>query len=233
MNYYRRYPGDYMRDTAHLSILEHGAYTLLLDVCYASGKALPADYDALYRICRAMTKPEQEAVQAVADQFFPVMAEDGLRHNPRADQELDIARESIKKMSEAGRHGAEKRWGTLSAEDSPPHSVPNGVPQADPNRVPNGVKHGVTMQPPTTSNQPPAFQPSRSINQNHARPARDPVDNSTGTSKPTGNGKWWETEEATLAEATARGLRTRPGESWFDLRQRIREAPKTKFSDAS
>ena len=59
-----------------------------------------------------------------------------------------------------------------------------------------------------------------------------PVDNSTGKSKPSPNGKWWDTEEATLAEATARGLQTRPGESWVDLRQRIRATPQPKFTDS-
>lgn len=42
-----------------------------------------------------------------------------------------------------------------------------------------------------------------------------------------GNGKWWESEEATLLEAKARGLTTNPGESWFDFRARIRNAPRS------
>lgn len=89
MNYYRRYMGDYGRDTSHLSLAEHGAYTVLLDHYYASRVPLPEPLDGLYRICRAMSKPEQQAVQSVAAQFFPV-GQDGLRHNPRADAELEI-----------------------------------------------------------------------------------------------------------------------------------------------
>ena len=30
MNYWRKYIGDYQRDTAHLSLIEHGAYHMLL-----------------------------------------------------------------------------------------------------------------------------------------------------------------------------------------------------------
>ncbi len=30
MNYYERHLGDYAKDTAHLTMIEHGAYTLLL-----------------------------------------------------------------------------------------------------------------------------------------------------------------------------------------------------------
>ena len=36
MIFYKRYLGDYQRDTGHLSMLEHGAYTLLLDAFYAT-----------------------------------------------------------------------------------------------------------------------------------------------------------------------------------------------------
>lgn len=87
MNFYKRYIGDYQRDTAHLSLMEHGAYTLLLDATYATGKAVPADLEALYRICRAVSKAERAAVASVASQFFPVNG-DGSRHNRRADIEI-------------------------------------------------------------------------------------------------------------------------------------------------
>jgi uncharacterized protein YdaU (DUF1376 family) len=87
MNYYPRYMGDYSRDTGHLSLIEHGAYTVLLDHYYAKGAPLPASVDALARICRAMTSAEQEAVKSVAEEFFPIGA-DGLRHNARADTEI-------------------------------------------------------------------------------------------------------------------------------------------------
>lgn len=87
MNFYKRYMGDYGRDTAHLSLAEHGAYALLLDHYYSTESALPAELLALYRLCRAFDKLEQRAVQSVADKFFPV-GDDGLRHNERADKEI-------------------------------------------------------------------------------------------------------------------------------------------------
>ena len=34
MNYYERHIGDYLKDTAHLSLLEHGIYGRLLDIYY-------------------------------------------------------------------------------------------------------------------------------------------------------------------------------------------------------
>ena len=87
MNFYKHFIGDYARDTAHLSLMEHGAYRVLLDTCYATGKPLPAAYEALYRIAKAFTAAERKAVERVADQFFPLNG-DGNRHNHRADVEI-------------------------------------------------------------------------------------------------------------------------------------------------
>lgn len=91
MNWYARYYGDYGRDTAELTLIEHGAYTLLLDQYYATGGKLPVESAALYRICRAFTKDEQQAVDGVAGRFFAVSEVDGVRHNGRADREMQRA----------------------------------------------------------------------------------------------------------------------------------------------
>jgi uncharacterized protein YdaU (DUF1376 family) len=87
LNFYKRYLGDYARDTAHLSLMEHGAYQVLLDTYYATGGQVPDAKEDLYRVARAMTPAERKAVDKVADQFFPVNG-DGRRHNKRADEEL-------------------------------------------------------------------------------------------------------------------------------------------------
>lgn len=105
MNYYERYCGDYQRDTAHLSLAEHGAYTMLLDTYFSVEKPLPAEFPSLYRVCRAMTRIEQQAVRTVAEQFFPVSALDGLRHNRRADREIVKARPKIEAARINGRKG--------------------------------------------------------------------------------------------------------------------------------
>jgi uncharacterized protein YdaU (DUF1376 family) len=105
MNYYERYCGDYQRDTAHLSLAEHGAYTMLLDTYFSVEKPLPSDLPSLYRVCRAMTRLEQQAVKSVAEQFFPVFAIDGFRHNQRADREIAKARPKIEAARNNGRKG--------------------------------------------------------------------------------------------------------------------------------
>jgi uncharacterized protein YdaU (DUF1376 family) len=135
MNYYRRYIGDYQRDTPHLSLAEHGAYTVLLDAYYANGGKVPADHGDLWRLCRAFEDYERKAVARIADEFFPVNG-DGTRHNKRADKELAIAAPAIEAMRAAGRQGAAKRWGS--------------------DRAPYRVGNGVAIEPPTTNHQPPA-----------------------------------------------------------------------------
>lgn len=107
MNFYKHYLGDYARDTAHLSLMEHGAYRVLLDSYYATERGLPADNAALYRICKAFNAAERKAVDRVAAEFFPVdHTGDGLRHNPRADEELASAHA----FADAQSMRAHKRW---------------------------------------------------------------------------------------------------------------------------
>ena len=86
MNFYKHYIGDYQRDTGHLSLTEHGAYRLMLDAFYATGKPLPADKRALYRLVRAGSRQDRLAVDSVAAQFWETA--DGGLVNRRACVEL-------------------------------------------------------------------------------------------------------------------------------------------------
>lgn len=125
MNFYKRFMGDYTRDTAHLSLAEHGAYTLLLDHYYSTEQPLPADAAALYRICRAFEKAEQKAVIAVADAFFPV-GDDGLRHNARADRQMPNDLRAIETARANGRHGGRPRKANPAGTKQEPGKNPVG-----------------------------------------------------------------------------------------------------------
>lgn len=105
MNYFELYPGDYLRDTGTLTLAEHGAFLLLMAAYYATEKPLPSDNPTLFRLVRAMTEDEQKAALKVADMYFPISDEDGLRHNVRADQEIPKARIRIEAARENGKRG--------------------------------------------------------------------------------------------------------------------------------
>ena len=101
MNYYERHLGDYARDAGHLSMLEHGAYTLLLDRYYSTEQPIPADQ--AYRVARARSKDEKAAVDAVLAEFFTLT--EGCWHNGRTDEEIAKAQSRIKAAQENGRRG--------------------------------------------------------------------------------------------------------------------------------
>ena len=120
--WYAHYLGDYGRDTAHLSLVQHGAYRLLLDHYYSTANPLPSDVTILQRICRAFDQSEKDAVLFVLTEFFELRS-DGY-HNARANAELARRAENHERLSNCGRRGAEKRWGG--------HSEANGQAVARP-----------------------------------------------------------------------------------------------------
>lgn len=108
MNYYEHHLGDYMRDTAHLSILEDGVYRRLLDAYYAREAPLPTDLRECCKLARAVSKPERDAVGYVLREFFS-LSDDGYRQS-RADRE--IARFQAKQAK--AKSSANARWSHAS-----------------------------------------------------------------------------------------------------------------------
>lgn len=167
MNYYRRYVGDYLRDTARLTLLEHGAYTLLMDYYYADERALPADKDEIYLMVRAMTPADRKAVDKVLSTYFTLEA-DGF-HQSRIDEELARAHDASETARKAGEKGAASRWGkqsprrTNGGSDGGGHSEPyddshNGSDGAGDSGA-NGEAMAESIATrggdPTTNHQPP------------------------------------------------------------------------------
>ena len=103
MNFYKHHLGDYSRCTAHLSMIEDGAYRRLLDVYYSREAPLPIDLKAVYRLARAQTRQDREAVETVLREFFTLC--DGGWHNTRADEEIKTAQEKAERNREVGKRG--------------------------------------------------------------------------------------------------------------------------------
>jgi hypothetical protein len=70
MNFYKHFIGDYARDTGDLSMVEHGAYRLMLDHFYGTSRPLPENKKALYRLLRAESDTERKAVDAISLRFW-------------------------------------------------------------------------------------------------------------------------------------------------------------------
>lgn len=92
------YVADYLADTGHLSVSEHGAYLLLIMHYWQHG-SLPSDETRLARIAR-MTREQWAESRDVLAEFF----EDGWRHS-RIDSELQAASEKYERRAAAGRKG--------------------------------------------------------------------------------------------------------------------------------
>lgn len=103
MNYYPRNLGDYARSAGYLTLVEHGAYSLLMDWYYANERPIPPE-DA-YAICKASSRAEKKAVFKVLQTFFKNEPDHGWRHK-RIESELAQMREK----SEKRRNAANQRW---------------------------------------------------------------------------------------------------------------------------
>lgn len=85
MNFYMRHLGDWLRKTAHLTMLEDGAYNRMVDWCYTHERPLPLDERECMKIARAASRHEREAAKRVLHEFFSIQA-DGW-HQSRIDKE--------------------------------------------------------------------------------------------------------------------------------------------------
>ena len=85
MNYYNRHIGDYAAKTGHLSIIEHGIYTLLIDAYYNRERG-PTKAEAI-RWSRAKSADELASLDAILDEFFVCI--DGVYVQSRIEQEFE------------------------------------------------------------------------------------------------------------------------------------------------
>lgn len=107
MNFYKHFIGDYQRDTGHLSLMEHGAYRLMLDTFYATQKPLPKEKRTLYRLLRAESAAERKAIDSIVLQFWSA-GKEGLV-NLRAETEIGKAKKQAEVNRQIARAREEKR----------------------------------------------------------------------------------------------------------------------------
>lgn len=100
------YVADYLKDTRHLSTLEHGAYFLLIAHAWINGGALPKDERRLARIAGISPREWKQSGGVLMDFFQD--AGDVWRHK-RIDKELVRASNIIEQRRIAGRASAAAR----------------------------------------------------------------------------------------------------------------------------
>lgn len=106
MNYYKFNIGDYAAATRHLSMLEHGAYRLLLDLYYTTEQPIPSDIKAAARKAGARGKDDAKAVETVLTEFF-TLTEAGWVHG-RCDAEIATYKQGEQEQEQRANHERER-----------------------------------------------------------------------------------------------------------------------------
>lgn len=145
MNFYKRHIGDYIKDASHLSLLEHGVYSRLMDVYYARESGIPDGQAA--RLVGARTPEEIEAVKAVLSEFFRLV--DGAWTQKRCEAEIAAANA----QAEANRINGLK-GGRPKRNDT--EEKPNGFPtgsdsdsEENLSQTPDSINHVIPPNPPS------------------------------------------------------------------------------------
>jgi len=136
MNFYPRYPADYMSKTLHLTMEQDGAYTRLMDWCYANEKPIP--HKQRYAIARAQKASEKRAVDDVLSEFFSIENDVWTNERIMLEMEKDAPRRAAARIngrkggrpkkppSETNPSGSEKKPGGFSG--SPPEGKTQKAP---------------------------------------------------------------------------------------------------------
>ena len=142
MHYYKRNLGDYAKKCGRLSMLQHGAYTLLIDSCYDREK-FPTLEEAI-EWTWASTEAEVEAVKFVLSRFFK-LDESGqyvqerilaelLDYHAKADKNKQIAIDRETKRREKSTNRAPV------VNEAPPNQEPLTINQEPVNRKQRGTR---------------------------------------------------------------------------------------------
>jgi uncharacterized protein YdaU (DUF1376 family) len=137
MHYYKRNLGDYAKKAGRLSMLQHGAYTLLIDACY-DREQFPTLDDAI-DWAWASSAAEIEAVEFVLRKFFTLegdryvqkrIQEEVAEYRIKADTNARIAQERETKRKEKNTDRARSVDESAPEQhEAPPNHEPRTINQ--------------------------------------------------------------------------------------------------------
>ena len=146
-------------------MIEHGAYTKLLDWQYTNERELPEDNDAVYRLAGAMNAAERKAVDSVRQQFF---RHEGWNERARVEIERDRPR-----MEAAAINGKKSKGRPANVPRETSEIKPSGLQkdnpvgfQLEPSDNPQGslpTPHTLLKDIPTSSGASPPDDPIKAI----------------------------------------------------------------------
>lgn len=116
MNHYPHHIGDYLKDTAHLSLLEHGCYRRLLDVYYTREKPYQDAVEAC-KLIGAKTSQEKAAVGVLLSDYF--REEPDGWHQRRCDQEIEVYQSKAEANRENGKGGGRPKKTQTDTQKNP------------------------------------------------------------------------------------------------------------------
>lgn len=153
MHYFKKNIGDYAKKTGRLSMLQHGAYTLLIDSCY-DREQFPTLEQAI-EWTWASSKEEIEAVEFILKRFFTLtegvyvqsrIQEEIAEYHAKADTNKRIAIERETKRKESGtKRTRNVHEASPTVNEPPPNHKPltkNQEPIKD-IRTPDGVSESL------------------------------------------------------------------------------------------
>jgi len=106
--YIALYPSDYLADTAHLGLTEHGIYWRMLLHYYQHCKPFPNDLEKINRVIIAVTPEEKRVTEYILGEYFILRTyENGVSywHHARADWEISTAEARHLSAVERGKKG--------------------------------------------------------------------------------------------------------------------------------
>lgn len=156
MHYFKRNIGDYHKKAGRLSMLEHGAYTLLLDACY-DRERFPTMDEAI-DWCWARSAEEIAAVTFVLSKFFELV--DGRYVQARIQDEVSAYHSMALKNKEiAEKREAAKRTKRASSSTKCAPVVNESTPNQEPlttNQEPKDQNHSLSAGEENLQDEPEA-----------------------------------------------------------------------------
>lgn len=150
MHYYKRNLGDYAKKAGRLTILQHGAYNLLIDACY-DRESFPTIEEAT-DWAWASTVEEIEAVKFVLAKFFSVDA-DGKYIQKRIQEEIEEFHLFCERQAVKGKKGGRpKKPSGLNKKPSGFSEKADGKPEESHCKAGKSL---TTNHKPLTTNQEP------------------------------------------------------------------------------